>query len=68
MSPTILHEAKMRLRKMAIAGLALFGLLGIPAAQAQEETAPAADSPIEAALALSRQTGAPILAIAGSET
>jgi len=57
----------MRFSGMAALGLAVMGLWGISPAQAQEETAPV-ESPIEAALALSRQTGAPILAIAGSET
>ena len=57
----------MRFSGMAALGLAVMGLWGISPAQAQEETAPA-ESPVEAALALSRQTGAPILAIAGSES
>lgn len=49
-------------------GLALAGWLCGSVARAQEGAATAEENPIEAALALSRGTGAPILAIAGSET
>lgn len=53
--------------RMAL-GLALAGMLCGSAARAQEETAATGASAVDAALELSRQTGAPILAVAGSET